>query len=503
MFKAEKKIGLLAALLLLAGCGDSDRLPAAPDSSVTETDRIPVTTTSFDARAAYEQAVELMDSLHANEARERLDEALSKDPDFALAHLLKARTAVSAEEFFTSLENAERVVDQVSLGEQLVIKAFRAATNGDADSQLAILRKLVALYPADETAHMRLGNHHLIEQQFELAVEHFGHAIELNTEYAPAYNMLGYAHRGLNDFDSARQAFKRYIELVPDEPNPYDSYAELLMEAGDYEESIANYRKSLEIDPDFYPSLAGIAINEALRGRPARAVELGRQMLEQSRNLHERQWATYRLVGAHLHNDDHEAALKAIDKLAEEGNIVEDALVVADAEELAADILLLQGDADAAMTLYESARKRRLASDLQPPVKAEARRLFLYRATLAALQSGWSMRAAEFVARYRSEASSGGNARERQRIHELEGYAALVQEDYEKAIDRLILANPLSPVVHYFTAVAYQGAGDLEAARKHAHIAAYRNTLSPSLPYFRKQALAMIEAIGEQEAAPE
>ncbi len=497
------KFGLLAALLLVAACGDSDRLPAAPDDSATESKRIPVSTSSADARAAYEQAVKLMDSLHFNESRKLLDEALSKDPDFAMAHLLKARSAMSAEEFFSSLDNAERAADRVSLGEQLVIRSFRAATNGDAEKQLAILRKLVALYPADETAHMRLGNHHVIEQQFEQAVEHFGRAIELNGQYAPAYNMLGYAHRGLDDFNSAQEAFKRYIELVPDEPNPYDSYAELLMEAGDYEASIANYRKSLDIDPSFYPSLAGISINEALRGRPERAVAVAGQMLERARNLHERHWATNRLVGAHLHNDDHEAALKAIDELAEEGNRADDGLVVADAEELAADILLLQGDAEAAMRLYESALDRRLASDLHPPVKGEARRQFLYRATLAALQSGWSMRAAEFVARYRSEASSGGNARERQRIHELEGYAALVQDDYEKAIDRLILANPLSPVVHYFTAVAYQASGDLQAAREHAHIAAYRNTLAPSLPYFRKQALAMIEIIDRELAEPE
>ena len=61
----------------------------------------------------------------------------------------------------------------------------------------------------------------------------------------------------------------------------------------------------------------------------------------------------------------------------------------------------------------------------------------------------------------------------------------------------------MSPVVNYFLALAYHEAGDLAAARKHAHIAAFRNTLAPSLPYFRKQALAMIHDIDAQLSSGE
>ena len=302
----------------------------------------------------------------------------------------------------------------------------------------------------------------------------------------------------LEDFERATQAFRSYVALVPDEPNPYDSYAELLMEAGDYDASIENYRKALAIDPDFLPSLAGISINEALKGNPDGAIEAAAEMLERARNLPERRAATERLVGAHLHAGDFDAALRAIDRLAEAGGDAANVLVVAEAEELAADILLLRGDAQAAMNLYRSALDRRSNSELALPVKQEARRQFLYKATLAALQSGGARAAAEHVARYRAEASTAGNARERQRISELEGYSALLREDYDEAIERFESANPMSPLVHYFTAMAYQGAGDLAAAREHAYIAAYRNTLAPSLPYFRKQALAMIETIDDE-----
>jgi tetratricopeptide (TPR) repeat protein len=53
----------------------------------------------------------------------------------------------------------------------------------------------------------------------------------------------------------------KYIDLLKDNPNPYDSYAELLMKMGKFESSIDYYRKALEIKSDFIPSIIGIASN--------------------------------------------------------------------------------------------------------------------------------------------------------------------------------------------------------------------------------------------------
>ena len=48
-------------------------------------------------------------------------------------------------------------------------------------------------------------------------------------------------------YANAEKAFQKYIELIPKDPNPYDSYAELLLKMGRFEDSIAQYRKALEI----------------------------------------------------------------------------------------------------------------------------------------------------------------------------------------------------------------------------------------------------------------
>ena len=61
-------------------------------------------------------------------------------------------------------------------------------------------------------------------------------------------NELGYFYLARDEVDSAIEIFKLNIEAFPNAANPYDSYAEALLRAGRKEESIANYKKSLELD---------------------------------------------------------------------------------------------------------------------------------------------------------------------------------------------------------------------------------------------------------------
>lgn len=62
-------------------------------------------------------------------------------------------------------------------------------------------------------------------------------------------NLLAYQLMGINKDDLAYEIFKTDLELFPDSWNVYDSYAEILLKMGRREESIAMYKKSLELNP--------------------------------------------------------------------------------------------------------------------------------------------------------------------------------------------------------------------------------------------------------------
>lgn len=63
-------------------------------------------------------------------------------------------------------------------------------------------------------------------------------------------NQLGYQFMNKGEIEKAAKIFKFNIEIYPSSYNVYDSYAEALMNLGDYENSIDYYIKSLEINPE-------------------------------------------------------------------------------------------------------------------------------------------------------------------------------------------------------------------------------------------------------------
>ncbi|PYV48446.1 MAG: hypothetical protein DMG92_13625, partial [Acidobacteria bacterium] len=67
---------------------------------------------------------------------------------------------------------------------------------------------------------------------------------------------------------------------MPNDPNPQDSYAEILRMAGHYTVAIDHYHVALSMNPQFYSSQFGIADTYMLMGdetRARQAYEIGFQ----------------------------------------------------------------------------------------------------------------------------------------------------------------------------------------------------------------------------------
>ncbi len=60
-------------------------------------------------------------------------------------------------------------------------------------------------------------------------------------------NILGYRLMDEGDLDGAEKAFLAQIDEYPNEANPYDSYADLLMKKGNEEKAKMNYQKAIEL----------------------------------------------------------------------------------------------------------------------------------------------------------------------------------------------------------------------------------------------------------------
>lgn len=62
-------------------------------------------------------------------------------------------------------------------------------------------------------------------------------------------NMTGYEFMMYRDLESAAKVLGKNVELFPESFNVYDSYAEIQMSLGNFEEAKKNYQKALELNP--------------------------------------------------------------------------------------------------------------------------------------------------------------------------------------------------------------------------------------------------------------
>src|SRR5215510_10382166 len=199
---------VLSALAFSACQMEPNKASATAPSSTAANGKIPVTTSSEEARKEFLAGRNLSEKLRITDSIAHYDKAISLDPNFALAELTRAQVSPTAKEFFDHLKKAVALSDKASDGERMLIQAAEAGANANPTKQKEILDKLVAAYPNDERAHFNLGNYHFGQQEFPQAITHYKHATELASDYSTAFNILGYAYRQNGDYSDAENAFK-------------------------------------------------------------------------------------------------------------------------------------------------------------------------------------------------------------------------------------------------------------------------------------------------------
>lgn len=429
--------------------------------------KLPITTSSEEAKSEYLKGLELADSLRAQDSSEHFRKATQQDPKFAIAYLNLAPTEPSKEAFFKDLSQAVALSANASEGERLWILATDAAAKGQPNKQGEYLQKLVAAYPQDERARNLLALYYFGLQQYGNAIQEYQKSISLNPNFAPAYNMLGYSYRFNEQLDQAEQAFRKYIELIPNDPNPYDSYAELLMRMGRYDESIDNYRKALQQDTHFIGSYLGIATNLNFKGEHEKArQELQRLYDDVARNDGERRAALLGMTISYLDEGNSQKALEQQDKMLALAKKMNDPTNVTADLNTIGTILLENGHAQEAQAKFDEAAKATEDSSVSPEVKKIAARNHIFFSAKVAIASNDLKKAHADAAEFQKQAEAEKNRPLIWLAHELNGTIALSEKKYDVAIQELQQSNQLDPYNIYRLALAYQGQGDTANTRK-------------------------------------
>jgi tetratricopeptide (TPR) repeat protein len=261
--------------LQLAFAHEGHELPAknakAARAKALPVKPMPLTTSSVKAKDLYQRALHDYELLYLERAQIGWRAATKEDPQFAAAFAMLAMNSRDPEEVRSARERAKELAGKVSPAEKLMIKWVASVQEGNFMEGIAAMNDMVAMHPRDKHGYYIAANWLMGVQGNEQAHHLLHKALDIDPDFAPALNNLAYLHGRDHEFKEALESMDRYAALLPKEPNPQDSYGEILRMAGRFNEALDHYRAALAIDPSFNTSQAGLADTYALMGDQERA----------------------------------------------------------------------------------------------------------------------------------------------------------------------------------------------------------------------------------------
>ncbi len=480
MAAAMIAIGLL--LTAATALGEETTQPANPQTAA-----LPLTTKSPEARHLVEQALTLyLDRVEQEQAIEILRKAVQVDPDFAMGHEFLAQISLDSAEQVNEQDKAYATRKNASQSEQTVIEWYQDAGDHKLISAITKMNDVLNQYPHDKWM-VWMSTWWLMNQaQYERSIAVFERSGL--TDSAGLINNMGYNYAYSRQFDKAFTMMDKYVAALPDDPNPQDSYAEILRLAGRFNQSIEHYQAALAINPEFYSSQFGIADTYSLMGDQARArkeYEIGFRKFplpELQRIL----WRT-REAATYIRENDYEGADHAFQAVADYCHDRNNSQAEADTYRQMAiyqqnpkQALVFLGKAEAATQEGKNTLKIAIAQELAQILRARVE---------VALKMANKEMANSNLARLTGMSDSSNDKLIELAYHGAAGASLFSEHKYDQAISHLE-EDSVNPLSLKLLAAAYQKIGYTSGAKRTYDTLANLNdpTLEQALvvPAFRK-----------------
>ncbi|TNF41228.1 MAG: hypothetical protein EP310_07635 [Bacteroidetes bacterium] len=213
--------------------------------------KIPVTSSSEKAVELFYQSWTAFENAEIAKGNNLLNEALQKDPGFFMGHFTLAMNNLysgNQAEFKSHAEKAVGSKAKLSRAEKLLKSAIEKLAENPKANVTDVGRKLIELHPNDKIAYYLQSQFQMIIKDLDACLKTFNQLLEITDSPGAVYNMIGYTQMNLENYEAAEKAFDRYIALVPNHPNPYDSKGDYFMQVKDYPNAFLSYMKANELD---------------------------------------------------------------------------------------------------------------------------------------------------------------------------------------------------------------------------------------------------------------
>ena len=465
-----------------------------PINLLAQDKEIPTTTSSKDALKYFLEGRDKNEDQDLVAAAALFDKAIEKDSAFAMAYLYRSISGGGDVVFRHNLEKAVSLAGKVTEGEKLEIFFCQAWTDGNTQKLNEIIDHLLKSFPSDKRVHALVGYYYYSMNDFSRALVQYQKSVKLDNSFATAYNMTGYCQSGLNNNPEAEKAIQTYIKLRPDKADPYNSYAELLLKMGKYDESVAQFKKALEKDPAFTNSLAGIGNTYIFKGDYKSARKYYQDFFGKAPDIDGKLYALWLKAVSFVHEGKIDEAIRSLDERSalakKENKIPESIYSVADQRFIYTE----NGNPVEGMNYCEKANGMIEKANLSGTDKA----------SLEKSSTGWHIyntialgdidKAGVELEKYKQKYENMKQPVDEKEVNFYMGYSELKKGNYDKAIGYYSKADTMqSPFNWYCIAVAYNKKGDKQNALKYFEKIARLNVNSLDLAIFRKRAMAELK----------
>jgi tetratricopeptide (TPR) repeat protein len=459
-------------------------------------DAIPITTQSALALNYFIEGRDLSDQMRTEAAENWFQMAVDEDPRFALAYLYLSRVQTNSRDAVASLSRAVSLAAEVSDGERLLIQADQAGRFRQRARRSEILSELVEAYPDDFRSHYEYGRHHFRLRAWDSAIVAYRRVLDLSPTFPGAHNGLGYCYRFLGNFLPAEEYFLKYMEIIPDTPNPYDSYADLLTEMNRHSEAIQFYEAALIVQPDFEPSHLGIANNLCVLGRHDEARGQLKRLMEVAQRDSQRRAALQGLAMTYLDQSDFESAFEQLEVAHQIAIAADDSAAMARDLDVLGLMWLEIDQPEEASEAFSVALRLMTASASAPSVVEEAQLDYSLRLALVWLGRGDLAQAGELILQFQSEAVRIKDRNRIETAHQVLGMIALESGDAQQAVRQLGKSDLEQAYNQYHLALAYEAVGDLpQALRLYIKASTYDQFGRLGQAFVRQKALDRVESL--------
>ena len=157
---------------------------------------------------------------------------------------------IQLEQMLAKLNGIEENVDALSKRVEAQDKFSKAIEEENLDRKITLYTAAIELDPDYAHAFNNRGNAYNKKGKYDRAIADYDRAIELAPDNADAFNSRGIAYTELGKYDRAIADYDRAIELDPDHADAFNNRGFAYGNKGEYDRAIANYDRAIELDPD-------------------------------------------------------------------------------------------------------------------------------------------------------------------------------------------------------------------------------------------------------------